>query len=93
MPYLLPVNKLLCKSGLNSFDLNNVDAYVSVKQMYVFLNMVTRELGGESLSVLFRDKLRLVNAGFVGENTVFTPDLLSAVNYGVKYHQYLLSNE
>ena len=89
----MPVNKLLHESGLGIYDFNSPYGYVPVRNMHVFFDMVSRELAGDSMSVLFKDEIHLINAGMVGENVSFTPDLLAAINCGVKYNKYLMTNE
>lgn len=89
----MPVNKLLRQSGLDTYDLNNPYGYVPVKNMHVFFDMVSRDLAGDSMSVLFRDKVHLVNAGILGDGVVSCPDLLAATNHAIKYDHLLLSNE
>ncbi len=89
----MPVNKLLRETGLDSYDLNNPYSYVPARNMHVFLERVSSELGGDSIPALFRDKVKLSNAGLVGETVAFTPDLLAAINYAIKYDHLLLSNE
>ena len=89
----MPVNKLLRETGLDSYDLNNSYGYIPVRNMHVFLERVSSELAGDSMPALFRDKIKLSNAGLVGETAAFTPDLLAALNYATKYDHLLLSNE
>ena len=89
----MPVNKLLRQSGLDNYNLNNPYRYIPIKKMHVFFDMVSCDLAGDSMSVLFRDQIHLANAGMVGEKVAFTPDLLAAINSGIKYNKYLMSNE
>jgi len=89
----MPVYKLLRRSGLDLYDLNDPYGYIPVRNMYTFLDMVSHELGGDSFPVMFRDKVKAANAGIVGETVVNCPDLLAAINYGIQYDYLLLNNE
>lgn len=84
------IDELLEKSGLNNYNLNNSDAYVPLSQVAYFLDIASHEVE-QNLSILFRGDLKLANAGYFGEDTVHSSDLLSAINYGVKYNQNLLT--
>lgn len=87
----LPVNQLLRDSGLYYFNLEDQNGYVPLDKVGGFLDNVSNELG-QNLSIFFAGDIRLVNAGDFGKDVVFSKDLLEAVNYGVNFNQYLLTN-
>jgi len=89
----MPVYKLLHRSNLDIYNLTDPYGYIPVRKMYTFLDLVSRELGGDNYPVQFRDKLLVANAGIVGDAMLNCSDLLAAINYAIKYDYLLLSNE
>lgn len=86
------VEQLVYNSYLKHFDIKNPDAYIPLKAVYEFLGLVERELSISNLVEAFYTNFEFKNLGTYGSRIVGCPDILSAINSGIKYQHSFQTN-
>lgn len=87
------IEPLLKSTGLNKFNLGNIDNYVPVDLMYAFLDEVSKQQGLPDLLEQFSSNIELLSLSQWGAMIAYTPDVLSAVQLAVKYDNIVNTHE
>lgn len=87
------IDRLLNASGLDKFQLDDVENYVPVPAMYSFLEKTQSLEGVDDLLEVFAEQIQLTSLSQWGEMVAYTPDILSGLNLADKYDSVVLSHE
>lgn len=87
------LERLLRSSGLDKFQLDDVERYVPVNAMYTLFDEIQRREGIDDLVEQFAEQIDLVTLSDWGEMIAHTPDILSALQLGTQYGGVVLSQE
>ena len=86
------LSRLVEKSGLKRFQLENTESYIPTIRFYQLLEE-TRRLGVDDFIGKFYKSLKLYNLSSFGDQVQLMPTLFDACKFGEKYNQTLISNE
>lgn len=87
------IDRLLRLSGLDKFQLDDVEHYVPVDAMYTLFDEIQCQEGIDDLVEQFAEKIDLATLSNWGEMVAYTPDVLSALQLATQYSGVTLSHE
>lgn len=87
------IRPFLKSSGLNKFNLDNIDNYVPVDLMYAFFDDVFNQQGRFDLLEQFSTDIELLSLSQAWAMVVYTPDVFGACQLAVRYDNIINSHE
>lgn len=87
------VERLLRKAGLHRFDLENADNYVPQRAVLSLFDLIRRQEGADDFIACFGDRVHIAQLANWGSTLSHRSNLLSAVQFAVRYGHVVLTNE
>ncbi len=87
------IESLLRDSSLNRFDLCGTENYVPVRRMYNLFELIKQREAIADFFAVFGRQLALQSLSDWGATVAFTPDVLSACQFAVRFDNVVLTHE
>ena len=88
-----PYQKLIERSLLNKFELQNPNRFLPIHTMYDFLGVTGKYFESKDTNQSFFQNIKLCNLGNTGKLMYSSTQLLPALQYLVKYYKYFCTNQ
>lgn len=85
--------RILNRSGLDKFNLDNIENFVPVDSAYAFFDETCKQEGTPDLFEQFSSNIELLGLAQWGEMVAYAPDVLTACQLAVKYGNVINTHE